>query len=209
MKQPKDIILNVLKAQSDGYAMTAREIYNEMEPSEQGKFKLGPDGVSKTIGYMRTCGLVENGVSEIFKGRTVLTWKLKTNDEKKNMANKEPAKSEAVSETEIQIDVQADFDSPAREQLVQAGTIQTETSTDLSESAIETLGRDGYIVLDPFSESDQFVCEVVNRLKVKTTKIGDKELKISTLENLAPLLSTDIHDVLMNIVDDLKRLEAA
>lgn len=38
-------------------------------------------------------------------------------------------------------------------------------------------------------------------------QINDIELKIDTLSNLAPMLSTDIHDVLMNIVDDLEAIQ--
>ncbi|MBE0435965.1 MAG: hypothetical protein IBX56_09200 [Methylomicrobium sp.] len=38
-------------------------------------------------------------------------------------------------------------------------------------------------------------------------QINDIELKIDTLRNLAPMLSTDISDVLMNIADDLEGME--
>lgn len=76
MIEQKDIIISILTAQNDSTALTAREIYNEMEPAEQGQFKDGPDSVSKTLNFMRKSGLVENGISEIVNGRTVLTWKL-------------------------------------------------------------------------------------------------------------------------------------
>ncbi len=38
-------------------------------------------------------------------------------------------------------------------------------------------------------------------------QIEDIDLKVTTLRNLAPMLSTDIHDVLMNIADDLEGME--
>lgn len=224
MKQPRDIIINVLKAQSDGYAMTAREIYNEMDPSEQGMFKGGHDGVSKTVGYMRTCGIVENGVSEIFNGRTVLTWRLKKDETKQVVAAGEAhdnAPDDMADEKAVLPDIHEAGNPKAAETTIDSSWSSVETAAEndiqtaddvqapMSDSAIETLARDGYLVLDPFSETDQFICEVVNRLKTKPQSIGDKDLKIATLQNLAPLLSTDIHDVLMNIVGDLERLDEA
>ncbi len=72
-KQKQAIIIHILAANSiDG--LTSRELFNEMESKEQGAFTGGVDGVGKELLYLKSKGIVKNGLSKIISGRTQLTW---------------------------------------------------------------------------------------------------------------------------------------
>lgn len=68
------ILTRILTGDIDG--LTSRELFNQMESKEQGAFIGGVDGVSKSLCYLKTKSMVENGISKIVNGRTQLTWKL-------------------------------------------------------------------------------------------------------------------------------------
>ena len=73
----KDIIINILKSYvKSGDELTAREIFQDMEPSEKNAFTKGQDQVSKVLCLLRDAGIVENGISNIVDGRSKLTWRL-------------------------------------------------------------------------------------------------------------------------------------
>lgn len=188
---------------------------------------------------------IVNGLSEIINGRTRLTWYWNEHEKQflqplaLDMADTSEPDTEngiqALAETAHQqpgdnpVETPQDETQPVEhEESADALEIQSdEMASDLMDmhamhnpvpaidAALESLARDGYMILDPLSEADAFICNVVNRLKwaeqapPKPATIGDKGLKIDTLRNLAPLMSTDISDVLMNIADDLDALEAA
>lgn len=56
--------------------MSSREIFNELEPAEQGFFKNGVSGLCMAIDYLSRKGFVEKGGSEIVDKKTVLTWRI-------------------------------------------------------------------------------------------------------------------------------------
>ena len=76
-RSAQDAVYDVLATLKDGVALTSREIYNDLEPADQGLFVGGIDGVMKSINKLHTRGIVVNGNSEIVNGRVVKTWRLK------------------------------------------------------------------------------------------------------------------------------------
>ena len=76
-RSAQDAVYDVLATLKDGVALTSREIYNDLEPADQGLFAGGVDGVMKSINKLHTRGVVVNGNSEIVNGRVVKTWRLR------------------------------------------------------------------------------------------------------------------------------------
>ena len=76
-RSAQDAVYDVLATLKGGIALTSKEIYNELEPADQGLFVGGVDGVMKSINKLHTRGLVVNGNSEVVNGRMVKTWRLK------------------------------------------------------------------------------------------------------------------------------------
>ena len=76
-RSAQDAVYDVLATLKDGVALTSREIYNDLEPADQGLFVGGIDGVMKSINKLHTRGIVVNGNSEIVNGRVVKTWRLR------------------------------------------------------------------------------------------------------------------------------------
>ena len=76
-RSAQDAVYDVLATLKDGMALTSREIYNDLEPADQGLFVGGIDGVMKSINKLHTRGIVVNGNSEIVNGKVVKTWRLK------------------------------------------------------------------------------------------------------------------------------------
>ena len=80
-------------------------------------------------------------------------------------------------------------------------------------NAIETLARDGYMILDPTSESDAFICDLVNRLKwPKLPALTNKAEKIATMVLVRQSIgqfNSDVDDILGDIISDLEGLSAA
>lgn len=79
-RSAQDAVYDVLSTLKDNIALTSREIYNELEPADQGLFVGGVDGVMKSINKLHTRGIVVNGNSEIVNGRVVKTWRLRNNE---------------------------------------------------------------------------------------------------------------------------------
>lgn len=76
-RSAQDAVYDVLATLKGGIALTSKEIYNDLEPADQGLFVGGVDGVMKSINKLHTRGIVINGNSEIVNGRVVKTWRLK------------------------------------------------------------------------------------------------------------------------------------
>ena len=76
-RSAQDAVYDVLTTLKGGMALTSKEIYNELEPADQGLFVGGVDGVMKSINKLHTRGLAVNGSSEVVNGRVVKTWQLK------------------------------------------------------------------------------------------------------------------------------------
>lgn len=76
-RSAQDAVCDVLSTLKGGMALTSKEIYNELEPADQGLFAGGVDGVGKSINTLYNRGVVVNGSSEIVNGRTIKTWRLK------------------------------------------------------------------------------------------------------------------------------------
>ncbi len=81
------------------------------------------------------------------------------------------------------------------------------------DNAIETLARDGCMILDPTSESDAFICDLVNRLKrPKPPVLTHKTEKIATMVLVRQSIgqfNSDVDDILGEIINDLEKLAAA
>lgn len=90
-----------------GDSLNSREIYDTMEPDEKGFFGGGVDAVGKFLYAMRDKGLIENGISDIVNGRTVLTWKIKNAPLlQKAEANKEPSDIQDAAQPKIEDTIQ-------------------------------------------------------------------------------------------------------
>jgi len=76
-RSTQDAVYDVLATLKGGVALTSKEIYNELEPADQGLFVGGVDGVMKSINKLHTRGIVVNGNSDIVNGRVAKTWRLK------------------------------------------------------------------------------------------------------------------------------------
>lgn len=76
-RSAQDAVYDVLATLKGNVALTSKEIYNDLEPADQGLFVGGVDGVMKSINKLHTRGIVINGNSEIVNGRVVKTWRLK------------------------------------------------------------------------------------------------------------------------------------
>lgn len=76
-RSAQDAVYDVLATLKGGVALTSKEIYNELEPADQGLFVGGVDGVMKSINKLHTRGIVVNGNSDIVNGRVVKTWRLR------------------------------------------------------------------------------------------------------------------------------------
>lgn len=76
-RSAQDAVYDVLATLKGNIALTSREIYNDLEPADQGLFVGGVDGVMKSINKLHTRGIVVNGNSEIVNGRVVKTWRLR------------------------------------------------------------------------------------------------------------------------------------
>lgn len=204
-KQP-DIILAVLPTAID-QAMTAAEIFAALDPADQGRIGSAAN-VSKLLSQLRTRGKnVANGLSEIVGGATKLTWYRNEAPKKLDETDPQPIEPVAAEPTPhldpVQIEVAQEQDQSPSDH---------PTLSTITETALETLVRDGYMVLDPISESDQFICEVVNRLKTPCPQIKNKAEKIGVLNLMRDhygYINTDFETVLSDIIQDLKQLEEA
>lgn len=84
--------------------LTGREIYEHLEPAEQGLFS-GVDDLNKTINYLRDKKkFVENGESNYTNGKATLTWKI--SDTGFNALSEAYMQEGAPVETETVIDVE-------------------------------------------------------------------------------------------------------
>lgn len=196
-KQP-DIILAVLPTAID-QAMTAAEIFAALDPADQGRIGSAAN-VSKLLSQLRTRGKnVANGLSEIVGGATKLTWYRNEAPKKLDETDPQPLEPVAVAQEQDQ--------SPITEMVLYS------KADDPWFKSILELVRESYIVLDPMSESDQFICDLVNRLKTPATqKIKNKAEKIGVLNLMRDhysYINTDFETVLSDIIQDLNRLEEA
>lgn len=101
-RSAQDAVYDVLATLKGGIALTSKEIYNELEPADQGLFVGGVDGVMKSINKLHTRGLVVNGNSEVINGRMVKTWRLKdevSTNKPMVISIPEAVESETVEET--------------------------------------------------------------------------------------------------------------
>jgi hypothetical protein len=101
-RSAQDAVHDVLATLKGGIALTSKEIYNELEPADQGLFVGGVDGVMKSINKLHTRGLVVNGNSEVVNGRMVKTWRLKdevSTNKSMVISIPEAVESETVEET--------------------------------------------------------------------------------------------------------------
>jgi hypothetical protein len=68
-------LLSILNNLPKDVALTAQEIFDELEPADRGTMK-NAGTISATLGGFRKQKIVENGESEYVGGQSVLTWKL-------------------------------------------------------------------------------------------------------------------------------------
>lgn len=101
-RSAQDAVYDVLATLKGRFALTSKEIYNELEPADQGLFVGGVDGVMKSINKLHTRGLVVNGNSEVVNGRIIKTWRLKdevSTNKPLVISVPEAVESETVEET--------------------------------------------------------------------------------------------------------------
>jgi len=101
-RSAQDAVYDVLATLKGGIALTSKEIYNELEPADQGLFVGGVDGVMKSINKLHTRGLVVNGNSEVVNGRMVKAWRLKdevSTNKPMVISVPETVESETIEET--------------------------------------------------------------------------------------------------------------
>ncbi len=123
-RSAQDAVYDVLATLKGGIALTSKEIYNELEPADQGLFVGGVDGVMKSINKLHTRGLVVNGNSEVVNGRMVKTWRLKDEvspNKPMVISVPETVESETIEETVEVCKTEAEFSFTA----VKADTINS------------------------------------------------------------------------------------
>jgi hypothetical protein len=137
MKSTQSIIESILTSHNgttSETALTGREIYESMEAKEKGFFPGGIDAVNKSLNYLRGKGFVENGISEIVNGRTVLTWKMKNAPIlQKTEADKTPENIQDIARHEKPIQQEADATQEVESVYLEVPTI-TETPVENVES---------------------------------------------------------------------------
>lgn len=216
----KDIITSILyKNRNSGYALTAREIFHDMEPSEQDDFSNGPDQVSKVLCQLRNAGIVENGISNIVNGRTVLTWKLKHHASIQHMPNQPQSTQQQHQENTVETIAETDIDAIADEPHAISQTTESnpacavdENVSQPMETEVEFLAHlqnavalfvDAYKTL--LQERDHALAQSqnVHMLTNKTEKLG----LLNLLKSHYGYINSDFETVLNDIINDLEHME--
>lgn len=176
----KQLLLLGILYQED-YSITTREVFDKLTDGDKTKFSGMIENASSVLVNLRKAGLVENGVSEIINGQTRLTWRITDKGSK-------------------------EIDSIIKDDEMPSDLMDLKTHTQPEERYSVSVE-----ISDLNTDEQQVVIDLVKLLESKkpvpAVEINDLDLKVTTLRNLAPMLSTDIHDVLMNIVDDLEGME--
>ena len=218
----KDIIINILKSYVKcGEELTAREIFQDMEPSEQGAFTNGHDQVSKVLCMLRDAGLVENGISNIVNGRSILTWKLSKHAQQPIQAvaldvADRPQSAQQNPETTLEtVDAEAYFAEVA---LREQSQVQTQ-AIDAIPSAQEPLETyaDGFLdkileSVESLIASHRYCIAEREKALLAQPKIYNKPEKIGLLNLLKShygYVNSDFETVLNDIIADLDHMGAA
>lgn len=216
-KTQSEIILAILPTDRRK-AITSKDIFDSLESADKGRLGSASN-VSKALEQLNRRGGIANGNSEIVNGKTRLTWYKLENTEHVPKAKDDLAKVQPMAD-QTQIDTVDDgqaVEIPPGEKTTNADDEQLAATSNeiLKENAIETLARDGYMILDPLSEAEQFICEVVQRLKwaeqprPQPVQIERKGMKIKALTLIADstLIQPDIAEFLKEIANDLQKIE--
>lgn len=212
----KSIIESIL---AKGDSLNSREIYDAMEPDEQGFFAGGVDAVGKFLYAMRDKGLIENGISDIVNGRTVLTWKLKDAQiSQKTEANETAADIQDVAPL-AESDQQETTAAQELEQVCMELPVITETeNTDLVDGEVEASTFHDMIEnfgagVNAFIEgTKKLIAEFDEAKAKKPTVIANKAEKVTLLKFMQSFhgkLNEDVDRVLGDIISDLEKLEEA
>lgn len=154
--------------------VTTKELFELFTSSEQSE--IGDENkLAAGLCKLRGAGLIDNGISEIVDGKTLLTWRTTQEGLDKLSGQTKTSPPEMVSN-----------------HIADVNKMVVNASID-----IDAVKRDLIEALDRWYTGNA------------QPQINDIELKIDTLRNLAPMLSTDISDVLINIADDLDSIENA
>lgn len=172
----KAIIEKILMANPAG--LTSREVFNQMEPSEQGRFQGGVTGVAKDLHYLRSKGVLDDGDADQGPNK----WVLVQPESKKPDAPKK--------ETTVPVSAYKLNDSLAEALVEKAGCLLLSPDNVLDAPFIE-------IITALRSAQEQ----------PEPIKIERKFLKIDTLNRLSALMSDDIRVVLADISRDLAIME--
>lgn len=204
MNKKTKTILQILNASKE--AISTRDIYDQMEPKEQGLFG-GYESVSKTLCTLKKHrGIVENGISEIFNGRTVLTW-LITQSGKKLLEQEYATETTPPDATEAGI-----------EMVEEADEILMNDSIDITETPVEITAPDQHeevmLIDDPLafvaSAQDAILSLVETLIKQESAlKITHKQEKLAVLNHFRKFsepMNQDFHLVLTDIISDLERI---
>lgn len=225
MKLQRDLVLDVLKAQAQaGFELTAREIYNELDRKEQYRFKRGADEISKKLCELRATGAVENGISNIINGRTVLTWRL-TNAQQLPQTvaldvdhRQEPAQQHTQDTVEA---IAAENNLDALEAVNAPSLQEAEPSPALehdSQASIKSVETEAEFLADLeqgialFIQAYKTCLQERDQALSKTPAVANKPEKIGLLNLLKQhygFINSDFEAVLTDIIADIEQLEAA
>ena len=212
----QSIIKSIL---AKGESLNSREIYDAMEPDEQGFFAGGVDAVGKFLYAMRDKGLIENGISDIVNGRTVLTWKIKNAPiQQKAEENNAPEDIQDAARYEEPIQ-QAATDPQAMEYVHVEIPAITETPVENVETQVVE-GLEFHDMIENFGAgvnafiegTKKLIAELDEAKAKKPPVIANKPEKVTLLKFMKSFhgkLNEDVDRVLGDIISDLEKLEDA
>lgn len=176
MNKKTKTILEILNAAE--FAMTTNELYEAMEPSEQGLFD-GASAVSKSLNTLKTHRkAVDNGVSEIIKGRSVLTWVItKTGKELLEIENNDPVKSDDNAANEA---LEQYFETSDGSEFNNADNVDVDDGTGETWGNIDIEASP----LQYYDAATDSIRAIIEKLLEKETKQLQIENKTETLEVL-------------------------
>ena len=185
MNKRHEVILSALSMCN--YEITNIDLFSKLGADHQTLFNNDHNRMAVELSKLRDKRYIENGQTEYVDGRARLTWLITRSGK------------EALS-TEIE-----DAPAPSASPIADAPKV-----TSIMDIMDQVPAISAKIDVSELSDDQvDFVAAMIGHMGKAPVRINDKDLKIMTIENLAMMLSQDISDVLMNVVEDLRRLEGA
>lgn len=178
MESKKEIILRLLGASLE--PLTSRELFNGLEPPEQGLFSGGVNGVSKTLYTLRSKGLIVNDETKIVNGQDQFTW----------------SAVRPIEQSSTEPTASASLDDLIAEELKQDQQVELAIGITLNPN-------------DYFEEAMIVIVEAIREFNSSPAplRIKRKQEKLDLLKRLGALMSDDIKAVMDDIAADLFYLD--